>query len=100
MEQGWQLLRQFPLLCFRGENGEGQYVSTSLYRQGAYTIGFDMNIALLWGMTLAVGNRESMGNPAMNNYVTGDGKRFWIVGLEIFVIGRPVPGCRPSGMDR
>ncbi len=84
-------------LFSREKTGEGQYVSTSLYRQGAYTIGFDMNIALLWGMTLAVGNRESMGNPAMNNYVTGDGKRFWVVGLEILrhwpplcrVVGRP-----------
>lgn len=69
-------------LYAREKTGEGQYVSTSLYRQGAYTIGFDMNIALLWGMTLGVGKRESMGNPAMNNYLTGDEKRFWIVGLE------------------
>ncbi len=82
-------------LFSREKTGEGQYVSTSLYRQGAYTIGFDMNIALLWGMTLAVGNRESMGNPAMNNYVTGDGKRFWIVGLEILRHWPPL--CRVVG---
>ena len=44
--------------------------------------GFDMNIALLWGMTLSVGKRETMGNVAINNYIAGDGKRFWIVGLE------------------
>ncbi|MDP6144971.1 MAG: CoA transferase [Acidimicrobiales bacterium] len=69
-------------LYSREKTGKGQFVSTSLYRQGAYTIGFDMNIALLWGMTLAVGTRESMGNVAINNYVAGDGKRFWIVGLE------------------
>ena len=53
-------------LFSREKTGEGQYVSTSLYRQGAYTIGFDMNIALLWGMTLAVGNRESMGSAIRN----------------------------------
>ena len=41
-----------------------------------------MNIALLWGMTLSVGKRETMGNVAINNYIAGDGKRFWIVGLE------------------
>ena len=23
-----------------------------------------------------------MGNPAINNYTAGDGRRFWIVGLE------------------
>jgi crotonobetainyl-CoA:carnitine CoA-transferase CaiB-like acyl-CoA transferase len=69
-------------LFSREQTGKGQFVSTSLYRQGAYTVGFDMNIALLWGMTLSVGTRESMGNVAINNYVAGDGKRFWIVGLE------------------
>ena len=69
-------------LYSREKTGKGQFVSTSLYRQGAYTIGFDINIALLWGMTLSVGKRETMGNVAINNYVSGDGKRFWIVGLE------------------
>lgn len=69
-------------LYSREKTGKGQFVSTSLYRQGAYTIGFDINIALLWGMTLSVGKREAMGNVAINNYVSGDGKRFWIVGLE------------------
>ena len=69
-------------LYSREKTGKGQFVSTSLYRQGAYTVGFDMNIALLWGMTLSVGKRETMGNVAINNYIAGDGKRFWIVGLE------------------
>ena len=69
-------------LFARERTGEGQLVSTSLYRQGAYTIGFDMNIALLWGVTLAVGQREAMGNPSVNNYQASDGRRFWIVGLE------------------
>ena len=82
-------------LFAREKTGEGQYVSTSLYRQGAYTIGFDINIALLWGMTLAIGNRKSIGNPAINNYVAGDGKRFWIVGLE--VVRHWPPLCRVVG---
>ena len=29
-----------------------------------------------------VGSREAMGNPAINNYTAGDGRQFWIVGLE------------------
>ncbi len=66
----------------REHTGRGQLVSTSLLRQGAYTLGFDINIALLWGRTLAAGVRETMGNPTVNNYTAGDGLQLWIVGLE------------------
>jgi crotonobetainyl-CoA:carnitine CoA-transferase CaiB-like acyl-CoA transferase len=69
-------------LVSRDRTGKGQLVTTSLLRQGAYTVGFDVNVYLLWGHQIATGAREGMGNPAMNNYVTGDGRRFWIVGLE------------------
>ena len=35
---------------YERSNGErGQLVSTSLLRQGAYTIGFDVNVTLMWG---------------------------------------------------
>ena len=57
-------------------------MTTSLYRQGAYTVSFDLNTYLLTGQPIAAGQRESMGNPCMNNYAAGDGQRFWIVGLE------------------
>lgn len=67
----------------RERTGTGQLVSTSLYRQGAYTVSFDLNTYLLTGQQIAIGQRESMGNPCMNNYTAGDGRRFWIVGLEI-----------------
>lgn len=69
-------------LYSREKTGEGQLVSTSLLRQGLYTIGFDMSMALGWGQTVSVGSREAMGNPCINNYMAGDGRRFWIVGLE------------------
>ncbi|WP_163748007.1 CaiB/BaiF CoA transferase family protein [Mycobacterium noviomagense] len=69
-------------LIARGRTGTGQLVSTSLYRQGAYTVSFDLNTYLMTGHTIAVGQRESMGNPCMNNYTAGDGRRFWIVGLQ------------------
>jgi crotonobetainyl-CoA:carnitine CoA-transferase CaiB-like acyl-CoA transferase len=69
-------------LLARERTGEGQLVSTSLLRQGAYTIGFDVNLALMWGLSVRVGSREAMGNPTINNYTAGDGRRFWIVGLE------------------
>jgi crotonobetainyl-CoA:carnitine CoA-transferase CaiB-like acyl-CoA transferase len=69
-------------LVARGRTGSGQLVTTSLYRQGAYTVSFDLNTFLLTGLPIAIGQRESMGNPCMNNYVAGDGRRFWIVGLQ------------------
>lgn len=69
-------------LVARARTGEGQLVSTSLYRQGAYTVSFDLNTFLLSGRPIAIGQRESMGNPCMNNYLAADGRRFWIVGLE------------------
>jgi crotonobetainyl-CoA:carnitine CoA-transferase CaiB-like acyl-CoA transferase len=69
-------------LLARERTGKGQLVTTSLYRQGAYTVSFDLNTYLLTGQTIAIGQRGSMGNPCMNNYTAGDGRRFWIVGLE------------------
>lgn len=69
-------------LVARDRTGAGQLVSTSLYRQGAYTVSFDLNTVLMSGQSIAIGQRESMGNPCMNNYAATDGRRFWIVGLE------------------
>jgi crotonobetainyl-CoA:carnitine CoA-transferase CaiB-like acyl-CoA transferase len=69
-------------LVERSRTGRGQLVSTSLLRQGVYTIGFDVNVALMWGRTLGIGTRETMHSPVLNNYTAGDGRSFWIVGLE------------------
>ena len=69
-------------LVSRERTGKGQFVSTSLLRQGAYTVGFDVNVALMWGVPISVGKRETMRSPALNNYQAGDGRWFWIVGLE------------------
>ena len=81
-------------LVHKERTGEGQFVTTSLLRQGAYTIGFDVNVVLMWGHNISVGNRATMGNPAINNYTAGDGRRFWIVGLEG---GAPLAAARPRG---
>jgi crotonobetainyl-CoA:carnitine CoA-transferase CaiB-like acyl-CoA transferase len=69
-------------LVARSRTGSGQLVSTSLYRQGAYTVSFDLNTFLMTGHSIAIGQRETRGNPCMNNYAAGDGRRFWIVGLQ------------------
>jgi crotonobetainyl-CoA:carnitine CoA-transferase CaiB-like acyl-CoA transferase len=82
-------------LIARDRTGAGQLVSTSLYRQGAYTVSFDINTYLMTGQLVAVGQRESMANPCMNNYAAGDGRRFWIVGLEVDRHWPPL--CRAIG---
>jgi crotonobetainyl-CoA:carnitine CoA-transferase CaiB-like acyl-CoA transferase len=69
-------------LVSRASTGAGQLVTTSLYRQGAYTVSFDLNTFLLTGHSISIGQRETMGNPCMNNYTAGDGRPFWIVGLQ------------------
>ena len=69
-------------LVARARTGTGQLVSTSLYRQGAYSVSFDLNTFLMTGHPISMGQREAMANPCMNNYVAGDGRRFWIVGLQ------------------
>jgi crotonobetainyl-CoA:carnitine CoA-transferase CaiB-like acyl-CoA transferase len=82
-------------LLARDRTGSGQLVSTSLYRQGAYTVSFDLNTYLMTGQPIAIGQREKMGNPCMNNYAAGDGRRFWIVGLEVDRHWPPL--CRAVG---
>jgi crotonobetainyl-CoA:carnitine CoA-transferase CaiB-like acyl-CoA transferase len=80
---GVQMAGAISAALFARERGAGgQLVASSLLRQGVYTIGFDLNMVLGWGVSPAIGQRETMGNPCINNYVAGDGRRFWIVGLE------------------
>ncbi len=84
-------------LFHREKTGQGQLVSSSLTRMGAYQIGFDLNIALMWGVTLDTPLREGARNPTANNYICQDGKRIWIVGIDperhwgplIRAVGRP-----------
>ncbi len=69
-------------LVARDRTGRGQLVSTSLLRQGMYTIGFDVNTALRFGVSIGVATRETMGNPVINSYRDRDGRWFWLIGLE------------------
>jgi crotonobetainyl-CoA:carnitine CoA-transferase CaiB-like acyl-CoA transferase len=68
-------------LFARERSSKGQLVTTSLLRQGIYTLSFDLAIASRYGMGLAVGERASMGNPLINNYHDKDGRWFWLVGV-------------------
>jgi crotonobetainyl-CoA:carnitine CoA-transferase CaiB-like acyl-CoA transferase len=68
---------------FRREKcGAGQLVTTSLLREGLYTISFDLAVAARFGVGIGVADRKTMGNPCINNYQDKDGRWFWLVGLE------------------
>jgi crotonobetainyl-CoA:carnitine CoA-transferase CaiB-like acyl-CoA transferase len=69
-------------LFHRERTGQGQLVSTSLLRQGMYTVGFDMNLALGWGRVPAKAARATMASPTVNHYASKDGRRFWLIGLQ------------------
>jgi crotonobetainyl-CoA:carnitine CoA-transferase CaiB-like acyl-CoA transferase len=69
-------------LFARQRTGRGQLVSTSLLRQGLYTISFDLNIALRFGVPVGRPKHSTMANPVINHYADRDGRRFWIIGLE------------------
>jgi crotonobetainyl-CoA:carnitine CoA-transferase CaiB-like acyl-CoA transferase len=69
-------------LYSREKTGKGQLVSTSLLREGIYTLSFDLSLGARFGVPLQVAERKAMGNPCINNYADCDGRWFWIVGLE------------------
>lgn len=69
-------------LFARERNGRGQLVSTSLLRQGIYTLAFDLSIVLRFGVNLGAADRTKMPNPSVNSYRDKEGRWFWIVGLD------------------
>ncbi len=69
-------------LYAREKSGKGQFVSTSLLRQGIYTMSFDLAINIRFGVEVMPADREIMGNPCINCYKDKDGRWLWIVGLE------------------
>jgi crotonobetainyl-CoA:carnitine CoA-transferase CaiB-like acyl-CoA transferase len=69
-------------LLARERTGEGQLVSTSLMRIGMYMIGWDISMALRMGVPTTPMTVKAPPNPLINGYTTGDGKRFWMLGLQ------------------
>lgn len=69
-------------LVHRERAGRGQLVSTSLLRQGVYTIGFDLNMVLAWGRHQPISSHSTAMSPTVNNYRTADNRWFWVVGIE------------------
>jgi crotonobetainyl-CoA:carnitine CoA-transferase CaiB-like acyl-CoA transferase len=69
-------------LVARGRTGEGQFVSTSLLRTGMYILGWDTSIRLRFGHIDPPYDRQHAPNPLINSYRAGDGKWFWLLGLQ------------------
>jgi crotonobetainyl-CoA:carnitine CoA-transferase CaiB-like acyl-CoA transferase len=69
-------------LYHREKTGEGQLVSTSLLRLATYQICSDFNMKLMLDTELPHSERAKQDNPIWNNYAAGDGKRFWLLGVE------------------
>jgi crotonobetainyl-CoA:carnitine CoA-transferase CaiB-like acyl-CoA transferase len=69
-------------LFVRERTGQGQLVSTSLLRIGAYMLGWDNSINLRAGLPTVPITRRTAPNPLILDYGAGDGRRFWLLGLE------------------
>ena len=87
--------------------GKGQLVIDVAAAPGCVHHRLRREHAIMFGYRVALGNRRKMGNPAINNYTAGDGRRFWIVGLEAErhwpplarAVGRPEWLDRPAILD-
>jgi crotonobetainyl-CoA:carnitine CoA-transferase CaiB-like acyl-CoA transferase len=67
----------------RGRTGHGRHVTVALVRTGVYSVGQDTNVMLRSGVTFPMGSpREVAGNPMLNSYRAGDGRWFWLLGLQ------------------
>ena len=69
-------------LLERERSGRGRVVETSLLRTGMYCLGWDLNIQLEFGKVKAPVARGETETPLMNSYRAGDGRWFWLIGLE------------------
>ena len=66
----------------RERTGKGRVVETSLLRTGIYTIGWDVGVQLRFGKRTGTKRRAQNPAPQILNYTAGDGRSFWLLGLE------------------
>jgi crotonobetainyl-CoA:carnitine CoA-transferase CaiB-like acyl-CoA transferase len=69
-------------LFHRERTGEGQRVAVSLARTGAYTIGWDLNMALRLDVDVRAYDRLSFPNPLILPYQCADGRSIWLLMLQ------------------
>ena len=69
-------------LLHRQKTGEGRLVHTSLLRTGIYLNGWDISIKQHFGRIASTKPRTKNAAPLLNCYAAGDGRAFWLIGLE------------------
>jgi crotonobetainyl-CoA:carnitine CoA-transferase CaiB-like acyl-CoA transferase len=69
-------------LYARERTGAGQLVSVSLLRIGMYMLGWDISMSLRLGFPTTPISVAAPPNPLINAYEAGDGRRFWMLGLQ------------------
>jgi crotonobetainyl-CoA:carnitine CoA-transferase CaiB-like acyl-CoA transferase len=69
-------------LFARERTGEGQLVSTSLFRIGMYMLGWDISMSVRLGVPVIPMSVRTPPNPLITAYTAGDGRRFWMLGLQ------------------
>jgi crotonobetainyl-CoA:carnitine CoA-transferase CaiB-like acyl-CoA transferase len=69
-------------LLARERTGRGQLVTTSLLRVGVFVLGWDTNAALRLGIEAVPFTRTQQPNPVISSYRAGDGRWFWLLGLQ------------------
>lgn len=69
-------------LLSRARTGRGQLVTTSLTRLAAWQISTDYNLRLMIDREAPRTDRTTEASPVWNNYRAGDGRGFWLIGVE------------------
>jgi crotonobetainyl-CoA:carnitine CoA-transferase CaiB-like acyl-CoA transferase len=69
-------------LLARERTGEGQMVTTSLLRIGVFALGWDTSATLRLGIPAVPYTRTTTPNPVIDSYRAGDGRWFWLLGLQ------------------
>ena len=69
-------------LLERGRTGKGRIVETSLLRTGLWAIGHQVVVQDLFGKLESAKPRTISPTPLVNCYESGDGKWFWLIGVE------------------
>ncbi len=79
----------------RERSGRGMVVETSLFQTGMYSVSWDLSTQATFGRLSRMKPRESYDQPLVNSYRAGDGRWFYLIGLEMM---RHFPGvCRAIG---
>jgi crotonobetainyl-CoA:carnitine CoA-transferase CaiB-like acyl-CoA transferase len=64
------------------QTGVGRVVEVSLLRTGAYVLGWDLGLQMMLGKVSPAESRHHNQSPLMNPYRAGDGRWFFLTGLE------------------